>query len=119
MLHDSGTIAICSLRNTAPKGLMVKERLVVQSEHFYGERAVGYGRQYAAKGVSEQVDLLAEIWQDRSIRIGMYAMDDLGDQYRIDNVQHTLDDDGLKISLLTMRRLDHLYDVATEAETVR
>lgn len=119
MLHDSGIITICSLRNTAPKGLKPKEQLVVQSEHFYGERTVGYGRQYAAKGVSEQVDLLAEVWQDRSIRIGMYAMDDQGDQYRIDNVQHTLDDGGLKISILTMRRLDHLYDVATETEEIR
>ena len=119
MLHDAGILTICTLKNAAPKGLMPKEQLVMESEHFYGERTIGYGRQYAAKGVSEQVDLLAEIWQDRSIRIGMYAMDDNGDQYRIDNVQHMADDDGILISLLTLRRLDNLYDVSKETEEIQ
>lgn len=119
MLHDSGIITICALKNTAAKGLKPKEQLVILSEHFYGERTIGYGRQYAAKGVNEQVDLLAEIWQDRSVRIGMYAVDENGDQYRIDNVQHTADDDGLLITLLTMRRLDQLYDVTAATEEIQ
>lgn len=119
MLHDSGILTFCTLRNTAPKGAMPAEQMVKVSEDYYGERTIGYGRQYAAKGVSEQVDLLAEVWQDRSLRIGMYAVDDSGDQYRIDNVQHTADDDGILITLLTLRRLDDLYDVSEETEDVR
>lgn len=112
MLHDSGELTVCSLTNTAPKGAMPKEQLIRGNTHLYGERTVGYGRQYAAKGASEQIDMLAEIWQDRSIRIGMYALLDDEDQYRIDNVQHLLDDDGQQITLLTLRRLDDLYDVS-------
>lgn len=119
MLHDSGLLTFCRLKNTAPNGAMPREQLVSVSEQYYGERTIGFGRQYAAKGVSEQVDLLAEVWQDRSIRIGMYAVDDLGDQYRIDNVQHTTDDDGILITILTLRRLDDLYDLSEEAEDVQ
>lgn len=119
MLHDSGSLTFCTLRNTAPRGAMPREQLVPASEQYYGERTIGFGRQYAAKGVSEQVDLLAEVWQDRSIRIGMYAVDDLGDQYRIDNVQHTTDDDGILISLVTLRRLDDLYGLSEETEGVQ
>ena len=33
-------------------------------------------------------------------------------QYRFDNVQHLIDEDGLKITDLTLRSLDKLYDVA-------
>ena len=95
---------------------MAKERLVPLSIHYYGERTVGYGRQYAAKGVCQQVDLLAEIWEDRSARVGMYAVTDAGEQYRIDNVQHKTDEDGLRVTWLTLRRLDELYDIAEKAD---
>ena len=116
MLHDAGTLKICSVEITEASGAMAKERLSPPlNEHYYGERTVGYGRQYAAKGVSEQVDLLAEIWEDRTVRIGMVAVTDREEQYRIDNVQHKLDEDGLRVSWLTLRRLEDLYDIATDA----
>ena len=114
MLHDAGTLQICSVETTEASGAMAKELLNPLSEHYYGERTVGYGRQYAAKGVSEQVDLPAEIWEDRSVRIGMVAVTDREEQYRIDNVQHKLDEDGLRVSWLTLRRLEDLYDIAAD-----
>lgn len=115
MLHDAGILAICRLEDKASGGSMPKEMLVEQSQCYYGELTIGYGRQYAAMGVNEQVDLLAEIWQDRSIRIGMYAVADDGNQYRIDLVQHKENEDGLRVTWLTLSRLEELYDVATEA----
>lgn len=115
MLLDSGILEVCRLENNAPPASMPSEQLVPLSKHFYGERTVGYGRQYAAKGVSEQVDMVARIWQDRSVRIGMYVIFDAGDQYRIDNVQHILDEDGLRVTDLTLQRLDDLYDVSRES----
>lgn len=114
MLLDSGVLTLCTLQNTAALGAMPVERLVPQGSHWFGERTVGYGRQYAAKGVNEQVDLLARIWQDRTARIGMYALLDSGEQYRIDNVQQLWDDDGLRVTDLTLHRLETLYDVAGE-----
>ena len=54
---------------------------------------------------------MARIWQDRKVHIGMYALLDTGEQYRIDNVQHLSDDSGLKVTDLTLRRLDKHYDV--------
>ena len=112
MLHDSGQLTICTLKNTAAKSELPKEQLVPGNVHLYGERTVGYSRQYAAKGVSEQIDMLVEIWQDRRVRIGMYALLEPNDQYRIDNVQHLYDEDGLQVTYLTLRRLDDLYDVS-------
>ena len=44
----------------------------------------------------------------------MYAVIDQSPeagQYRIDNVQHLMNDDGLKVTDLTLSRLDDLYEV--------
>ena len=84
----------------------------------FEERTVGLNRQYLAKGVSERVDLLIRI-ERAPARIGMYAVltdyegqiNPEGDQYRIDNVQHLLDGYGLKVTDLTLYRLEELYDV--------
>ena len=116
MLHDSGILTICRAENKADNGDLCREKLMKLTRHYYGERTVGYGRQYAAKGVNEQVDLLAEIWEDRSVRIGMVAVLDDGEQYHIDFVQHKLDEDGLRVTWLTLRRLEEPYEIATEAE---
>lgn len=115
MTYDDGLITIYTLAEVEEPGDMPKEQLVKHSEHLFGERTVGYGRQYAAKGVNEQVDKLVRFWEDRTIRIGMYAIigDDPsdGEQFRIDNVQHLKDEDGLKVTDLSLRRLDELYEI--------
>lgn len=112
MILDDGVLTVCVLKNVAPKGAMPREILLPVSSHYYGERTVGFARQYAAKGVSEQVDKLVRIWQNRQIRIGMYILEvDTGEQYRVDNVQHLDDEDGLRVTHLTLKRLDDLYDV--------
>ena len=33
-------------------------QLIPGNVHLYGERTIGYGRQYAAKGVNEQGDVM-------------------------------------------------------------
>lgn len=112
MLLDSGIVEICNISAPQSNANMPTGTLVPVGRHYYGERTVGYSRQYAAKGVSEQIDALIRIWQDRSVRIGMYVVTEDGTQYRIDNVQHMADDDGLLVTDLTLRRLDELYDIA-------
>lgn len=114
---DDGLVYIKTLQDVSEPGDMPAYELVLKSTHFFGERTVGYGRQYAAKGVNEQVDRLVRIWEDRTIHIGMIAIigeNEDAEQYRIDNVQHLLDDDGLKVTDLSLRRLEDLYDVDEE-----
>lgn len=114
MTYDEGSISICELKNTAEMGQMPKEQLIKEIECFFGDRSVGYNRQYAAKGVNEQIDRIVRTWRNKNIRIGMYAVTEDGEQYRIDNVQSLLDEDGLQVTDITLRRLDKLYDVAAE-----
>lgn len=118
-MMDAGTVTICNLLNTAEAGDQPKMQLVRRTVLYYEDRVVGYNRQYAAMGAGERVDMLIRVWRDASIRIGMYALledyegqgNEAGDQYRISNVQHVTDDDGLKVTDLTLYRLDKLYEV--------
>lgn len=126
MMND-GLVVLCNLKNLAEPGDMPKEVLVPLTEDdeppewSFEDRAIGYNRQYVAKGVSERIDMLIRIWRAPA-RIGMYAVltdyegqkNPEGDQYRIDNVQHTLDSDGLKVTDLTLYRLEDLYDISSE-----
>lgn len=105
-----GTLKICNLQNIAEPGAMPTEKLVVVDEVYYGERTVGYNRQYAAMGVAQQVDKLVRIWRT-DVSIKQYAVLDDGKQYVIDMVQESEDEDGLKVADLTLRRLDDNFDV--------
>lgn len=112
MLLNDGVLTVYTLENISASGRMPVEQLVQHSQHYYGERTIGYNRQYAAMGVNQQVDMLVRIWYDKTIRIGMYAVDEDNDQYRIDIVQHLDDEDGLRVTDLTLSRLDKLYDIS-------
>lgn len=118
-MKDAGIVNICDLINEAADGEMPKEKLQKLRAHMFEERIIGYGRQYAAKGVNERVDMQIRIWRDAQVHIGQYALlsdyegqvNEDGDQYRIDNVQQVLDSNGLKVTDLSLYRMDELYEV--------
>jgi hypothetical protein len=62
-------------------------------------------------GVAQQVGRLVRIWRDEDVTVKQYALLDDGKQYRVDMVQHLRDEDGLKVTDLTLSRLDGNFDV--------
>ena len=117
-MFDAGIVTVCDLVNTADAGAMPVMVLAPVVHAMFGERMVGYNRYYAAQGVNQQVDLLIRVWRCPDCKIGMYAVlthSENDGQYRITNVQHLLDDDGLKVTDITLSRLEQNYDIATEA----
>ena len=113
-MMDSGTCRIYTVTDSAENGEMPNPTL-----HEYGDyewafedRMISYSRQYAAMGVDQQIDRIIRIWRT-PVRIGDVVV--IGDeQYRIDNVQPTLDDDSLQVTDLTLRRLEENYDIAQQ-----
>ena len=111
-MMDSGTCRIYTVTDAAENGEMPAPTL-----HEYGDyewsfedRMISYSRQYAAMGVDQQIDRIIRIWRT-PVRIGDVVV--IGtEQYRIDNVQPTLDDDSLQVTDLTLRRLEENYDIA-------
>lgn len=87
-MFDSGTIKVCTLTNISLNGRMPKEVLTVMNKYWFEMRTIGINRQYLAKGVNEQVDLVVRVPRDDKIRIGQYAVLGNGDQFRIIHVTH-------------------------------
>ena len=113
-MMDSGTCRIYTVTDAAGNGEMPNPAL-----HEYGDyewafedRMISYTRQYAAMGVDQQIDRIIRIWRT-PVRIGDVVVIE-GEQYRIDNVQPTLDDDSLQVVDLTLRRLEENYDIAEQ-----
>ena len=116
-MMDSGTCRIYTVTDAAENGEMPNPTL-----HEYGDyewsfedRMISYSRQYAAMGADQQIDRIIRIWRT-PVRIGDVAVVtdryETGAQYRINNVQPTLDDDGLEVTDITLRRLEENYDIA-------
>ena len=116
-MMDDGIVTICELEDTAEPGDMARYKLVEVCRAYFMNRTMSYRRSYAARGANEQIDLLIRVWRDSQIRMGQYAVlsDSTDDgQYQVTLIQHTVDADNLQVSDLTLRRLDQLYEVATE-----
>lgn len=116
---DSGILYLCELKDVNELissdysvGDMPHEELAKINRHWYEERMVGMNRQYLAKGVNEQVDMLVRIHFDKQVQIGMYAVLGNGEQYRITNVSRAIDEDGLRYVDLTLQRLEDYFNVA-------
>jgi len=132
MRHD-GVLFVCDLTNTAENGEMPKEELTKINKYWFEMRPISFSRAYQAKGVNEQVDIVARIPLDTSIHIGQYAMLGNGEQYRITNINHSQEEFirtksidskyyrqpiivGLKYTDLTLSRIEDYYAVA-ESDT--
>ena len=112
MILDDGTLEVFELHECAAQGRKPKKVIRPLFEPcFYGELNVGYKRQYAAMGVSQQVDKLVRIWQNRDIAIDMVAVLDEDKQYRISLAQHLTDETGEPVTHLTLQRLGGIYDI--------
>lgn len=99
------------------------------NKYWFEMRPISFSRQYLAKGVNEQVDIVARIPYDTSVKIGQYAMLGNGEQYRIDNINHSQEEftrskmvdskyyrqptiTSLKYTDLTLSRIEGFYAVA-------
>lgn len=122
-LMDDGTVEFFNLTNAAEAGAMPDERLASAGPaQGFSEVTFGVTRQYLAKGVDEQVDMVIQIWPEAvRPKIGQIAVltdyeyqeDDDGDQFRIDDARK-IQEDELEFFQLTLRRLEGNYAISGE-----
>ena len=112
-LKDDGIVNLCTLTDISAPGEMAHEVLTRVARHWFEQRIISFRRQYAAKGVNEQIDMVIRIHNEPRARIGMYAVLGNGDQYRIDGVTPISNDETWQRDTeLTLSRLEKFYDLA-------
>ena len=108
-MRDAGLLTIYRLANVAESGMMPTEKLVRICQAYYDERTIGVTRAYAALGAKQQIDKLVIAYNTTLPADAEYAILEDGDQYRINLKQ--VEGDGV---VLTLKRLEDLYDVSPE-----
>ena len=112
-----GIVKIYQISEIAePGGMPVEGLYTLFAEFRFEERKIGVTRNYMAMQNNAKIDRLIRIWQDRYIKSDFICTIDDGIdddvQYRISRVEHFKSDEELKLTDLTLERLDDLYELS-------
>lgn len=107
MTFDDGIIKIYRLDNVSKKGDKPKYVPVYKNSFYFCYETMGLTRYYTALRNNEKIENVIAIYQDRSIKIDDIVEFEDSEQFRIALIQHTADEDGIKISRLSLERFDN------------
>jgi hypothetical protein len=109
-MFDDGQVDIYSITNTAFAGDLPKEGLTYGSSYWYEERTIGITRFYAALKTDVKLEMVIRIWRDKSIDTSLICkIDEV--QYRIVQVQHLENEDGLEVTDISLEKQGETYDI--------
>ena len=111
MTFDDGILTIYKVENTAQPGQMPVEGLTEKDRYYYGFDTLGINRYYTALQAQQQIEAVVNVpgWGDIAAT-DICALDN-GDQFRIVMRQPTLDDNGLRITKLSLERINEKYAI--------
>ena len=114
MTFDDGILTIYAVKNIGEPGMMPVTGLVEKEKYYYGFDTLGINRYYTALQAQQQIEFVVNIpgWGEISAT-DICALDD-GSQFRIVMRQPTTDEDGIRITKLSLERMDEKYAVKTE-----
>lgn len=111
MTLDDGILKIYSVENAAEPGEKPAYGLKLKSEHYFAFETVGIQRHYAAMQANSKITELVRIWEDRGISGKDICILEDQKQYKCSFVQHMKDEEGLRITKITLERLENEYAV--------
>lgn len=91
-----------------------EDKLVPVASPWYGEKTVGYSRFFSAAQAGNRIDILIRIWWDDTIESENVCVLQDGKQYQVVQLQNCLDEDGLKVTDVSLRRMNTFYDKEVE-----
>lgn len=106
MTFDDGILTIYSSVNVSEKGEKPVSSLQERSRHYYGFDSLGYNRYYVALEAKQQIECVVNIegWHD--ILTNDVCELEGGRKYVIRLSQPMLSEDNLRITKLTLERLE-------------
>lgn len=111
MTFDDGILTICEEQNIASPGQKPVMERVEKARYYYSYSDLGIGRYYQAMTANQQIDCVVVIPGWDKIRTTDVCVLEDGDSYQIDMVQPTLDDENLRITKLSLERINQNYEV--------
>lgn len=113
MTFDDGVVRIYLISDISVNGNMPVEGLVYDEAFHFGYYTLGINRFYTAKAAKQQIEAVIDIpgWKPYQSDLTVAVMED-DTQYIVRLVQPILDEDGLRITRLSLERIDENYVIA-------
>lgn len=114
---DDGVLTIYSAENVASPGMKPVINLVEKEQYYYGYETLGINRYYTALQAQQEIEYVVCVpgWGDIST-LDICALEN-GNQYNIKMRQPTTDEDGIKITKLSLERVNQEYEIKTSDNT--
>lgn len=110
MTFDDGILTIYEVTNTAEPGNKPKEGLFEKFKSYFGYLDIGVTRFYEALRANQSIEAVVNIPEWQSVSVNDVAV--IGEQqYQIGFVQPTTDENGLKITKLTLGKVENAYEI--------
>lgn len=113
MTFDDGIIKIYFVTNSAPAGAKPVRALVFQEAFHFGYDTLGINRYYIAKQAHEKIEAVINIPGWQRIPVESVAIDEEDAQFIVRMVQPQTDEDGLRITKLSLERLTENYAISS------
>lgn len=106
MVLDDGVVSLYRQVLISDNGDMPDYKSELFWESYFGKKTVGVTRYYTAKAQNDNIDLLIEVQRNENISAATDCAK-IGDKwYRITQIQHLTDDDGLPVTDLSLERIE-------------
>lgn len=114
MTFDDGILTIYNTENIGEPGMKPEIGLVEKERFYYSFDTLGINRYYTALQAQQQIESVVNIpgWPEIAAT-DICALEN-GDQFRIVMRQPQLNDDGLRITKLSLERMEEKYAIKTE-----
>lgn len=111
MTFDDGILTIYTVSNSAETGNKPIYTLTEKSKHYYGVDTLGFSRYYTALEANQQIECVVNIplWHN-IVPMDICVLEN-GIQYMLRLIQPMADDQGLKITKLTLERISGAYAI--------
>lgn len=113
MTFDDGILTVYGIINTAQPGEKPVYGLEEKESYYFGYDRIGITRYYTAMQANQQIEAVVNIpgWNPVKVTDAV-VIKEMGDmQYQVNMVQPELDENGLKITKLTLGRMGQHYEV--------
>ncbi|HCD43855.1 MAG TPA: hypothetical protein DEQ64_09005 [Lachnoclostridium sp.] len=113
MTFDDGILTIYSVENMAKSGKKPVYGLVEKSKHYFGYQTLGVTRYYEAKKADSIIESVVRIPDWNNILATDICILENDVQYRLSMVQPTMDENNLRITILSLERNGEQYAIKT------
>lgn len=112
MTFDDGIVKIYEITQQTAAGTMPIKGLTYKESFYFGYDVLGINRYYTALQANQQIEAVINIpgWNEINPAVHIAVLEN-GNQYRVRMAQPTTDEDGIRITKLTLERMHEKYVV--------